>query len=43
VGEYQRSGVMSSLRGRKTASAAAMAGGEYEQHTDHVFSLNEEF
>jgi hypothetical protein len=43
VGEYQRSGVMSSLRGRKTASAAAADGGKFEQHEEHVFSLNEDF
>jgi hypothetical protein len=43
VGEYQRSGVMSSLRGRKTASAAAADGGKFEQHEEHVFSLSEDF
>jgi len=36
VGEYQRSGVMSALRGRKEPSSTG-------ENMDHVFSLEEDF
>lgn len=46
VGEYQRSGVMSSLRGRASAKARgddAGGGSDGGGHMEHLFSLDEDF